>query len=124
MATLRQIEANRRNACKSTGPSTLAGKAVSRFNALKTGIDADSETLPHESPFELEDLTRQYDHRWQPTLPEERALVDALVHDEWEMRRLRRAKAELWKHVEHDYVLCGGRNTKSTMGAMIDEPPG
>jgi hypothetical protein len=45
MSTLKQQEANRLNAQKSTGPRTLAGKAVSRFNALKSGIDAEAETL-------------------------------------------------------------------------------
>jgi hypothetical protein len=37
MATARQIEANRRNAQKSTGPRTAAGKARSARNALKYG---------------------------------------------------------------------------------------
>lgn len=32
-----QIEANRRNSQLSTGPRTPEGKAISRFNALKTG---------------------------------------------------------------------------------------
>ncbi len=43
MATLRQIEANRRNAQKSTGPRTEAGRARSRLNAVKHGL---SRTLP------------------------------------------------------------------------------
>src|ERR1039457_3758568 len=34
MSTLRQIEANRRNAQKSTGPASVTGKAVSSMNAL------------------------------------------------------------------------------------------
>ena len=38
MASIRQIEANRFNAKKSTGPRTAEGK--SRMNALKSGIDA------------------------------------------------------------------------------------
>jgi hypothetical protein len=46
MSSLKQQEANRLNAQKSAGPRTLAGKAVSRFNALKSGIDAEAETLP------------------------------------------------------------------------------
>jgi len=33
-----QIEANRRNARKSTGPKTPAGKAVAKRNALKHGM--------------------------------------------------------------------------------------
>src|ERR1035441_4631947 len=38
MSTLRQIDANRRNAQKSTGPTSVTRKAVSSMNALKTGI--------------------------------------------------------------------------------------
>jgi hypothetical protein len=37
MATAAQIEANQRNAKRSTGPRTEAGKARSRLNALKHG---------------------------------------------------------------------------------------
>lgn len=45
MATPAQIAANRRNALKSTGPRTAAGKARSRMNALKHGLRA--ATIPH-----------------------------------------------------------------------------
>jgi hypothetical protein len=48
MATSRQIEANQRNATRSTGPKTEIGKARSRANALKHGLTGegvvDSET--------------------------------------------------------------------------------
>jgi hypothetical protein len=49
MASPRQIEANRRNAQKSTGPRTQAGKARSRLNAVKHGL---ARKLPHEGPSE------------------------------------------------------------------------
>ncbi len=120
VASQRQIEANRRNAQKSTGPRSLEGKAVSRFNALESGIDAECAVIPGESPFRLECLTREYYHRWLPTLPEERALVDSLIHDDWQLRRLRRAEAQLWKHVENDYCIWDGRKTQSKMGATVE----
>jgi hypothetical protein len=43
MATSAQIAANRANAQKSTGPRSAEGKSASRFNALKHGIDANTE---------------------------------------------------------------------------------
>jgi len=48
MATPAQIAANRTNAQKSTGPRSVEGKAASRFNALKHGMDAKSIVLPNE----------------------------------------------------------------------------
>jgi hypothetical protein len=42
MSTFRQIEANRRNALKSTGPKTLAGKEQSRCNAVRHGLTAET----------------------------------------------------------------------------------
>src|SRR6516162_10827889 len=38
MTSYRQIEANRRNALKSTGPKTEAGKQASRRNAVRHGL--------------------------------------------------------------------------------------
>jgi hypothetical protein len=42
MTSYRQIEANRRNALKSTGPQTEAGKQSSRRNALRHGLTAET----------------------------------------------------------------------------------
>jgi hypothetical protein len=99
MSSLRQIEANRINALRSTGPSTEAGKATSRFNALKTGIDAHAEIIVGEHPDDLKALADGYYARWNPRTPESRMLVDALISDEWQLRRLRRAEQSLWGYV-------------------------
>ena len=42
MTSYRQIEANRRNALKSTGPKTEAGKHSSRCNAVRHGLTAET----------------------------------------------------------------------------------
>jgi hypothetical protein len=90
MPTAKQLEANRRNAKKSTGPRSAEGKATARRNALKSGIDAQAETmLPFEDPTKLEALTTEYYDRFTPATPEERCLVDDLISDEWLLRRFR-----------------------------------
>src|ERR1039457_835576 len=79
MSTLRQIEANRRNARKSTGPASVTGQAVSSMNALKTGIHAKSLILPTEKLADLEELIEEYCRHHQPVSPEARLLVDDLI---------------------------------------------
>ena len=97
MATPAQILANRQNALKSTGPRTEEGKAVSRFNALKTGIHAKSMVIRGEDAAELEKLAADYHTRFQPADPVERFLVDSMVNAEWQLRRFRKVEAGLWE---------------------------
>jgi hypothetical protein len=66
MATVAQIEANRLNAQKSTGPISPEGKAAVRFNALKHGADARSLTIPGEDPAARADLETEYYQQFQP----------------------------------------------------------
>jgi hypothetical protein len=49
MATQAQIDANRRNSQRSTGPVAAAGKAASCLNAVKTGLYAESLLIQGES---------------------------------------------------------------------------
>ena len=98
MATLQQIEANRANAQKSTGPTSAEGRAAVRFNALKTGIDAQSQVIPGEDPAALTLLAAEYYDRYQPATPEVRALVDTLATAEWLQRRFRALEAQLWQY--------------------------
>jgi len=48
MASERQIEANRTNALKSTGPRSEAGRAISSRNALAHGLTSRQVLLPGE----------------------------------------------------------------------------
>ena len=45
MTSFRQIAANRRNASKSTGPTSEEGKRRSRRNAVRHGLTAEPATL-------------------------------------------------------------------------------
>ncbi len=98
MSTIRQIEANRRNAQKSTGPTSVTGKAVSSQNALKTGIHARSLVLPYENLADLELLIDEYFRYHRPATPEARALVDDLIHCEWSLRRLHHAETQMFQY--------------------------
>jgi hypothetical protein len=102
MSTLHQIEANRRNAQKSTGPTSVTGKAVSSMNSLKTGIHAKSLVLPYENFADLEQLIEECYHHYLPTNPEARFFVDDLIRCEWTLRRLDNAETQSWLYQNDD----------------------
>jgi hypothetical protein len=107
---------------RSTGPRSVEGKAVSRRNALKSGIYASAETvLESEDPKKLEALTAEYYGRFATDDPEQRCLVDSLVSDEWLLRRFRVIEAQLlsksirddFLQPEEDYPLGKAYNFRS-----------
>ena len=69
MASAAQIEANRRNAQKSSGPKTEKGKARVRCNAFKHGMTARTimPGLTHEDPDELREKTLRLINDLQPS---------------------------------------------------------
>jgi hypothetical protein len=115
MATQRQIEANRLNSQKSTGPRTPEGKAVSSQNALKSGLDADSQFVIGESGDEFAALQHEYITRFQPLTPEERFQVDTLLRNEWMLRRFFRAEAHLWEY----HVIRADRSEGTPLGEAL-----
>ena len=97
MATPAQIQANRLNAMKSSGPRSNEGKAASRFNALKHGIDAKSLTIPGEDPAELETLALDYHRQLRPDGPLEAFFVGTIVKADWDRRRYARIEAQIMR---------------------------
>ena len=88
-----KLEANRRNAQKSTGPRTEEGKKNSSLNATKHGLRAETLVLRDEDPQVLEERRAA----WRACLlpgddVEERLVDDAVVHT-WLQDRARRAQA-------------------------------
>ena len=98
MTSIRRIQANQQNSQLSTGPRTPAGKAIVSQNALKTGFDARALSILGEDPFDFESLRAEYYDRWNPTAPEQRALVDTLIANEWLLRRYDRLETQLWQN--------------------------
>lgn len=87
MATFSQIEANRRNAFRSTGPKTEAGKKRSRRNAVRHGLTAETvidvlEDLEDYKAFELS-VTADFN----ADTAVERELVLRLASLLWRLRR-------------------------------------
>ena len=104
-STPKQQAASRANAQKSTGPRTTAGKAASRFNALKHGIYAVHQIMFDEKAEDLAELSAEYHELCSPADAKQRLLVDTLVHSEWRLRRMRRVEAELWQTAYNAFIV-------------------
>jgi hypothetical protein len=77
MASQAQIDANRQNSRKSTGPKTEAGKARSQLNTFKNGTHAKvvNPVLPQESAVELDHRINKWLSDLSPRNDAERELV-------------------------------------------------
>ena len=92
MATQAQMEANRRNAQKSTGPTTEYGKQAAKFNALKHGMTAKTSVLPYEDKLAFEELREAFMSEYDPANSIEASLVETIVNSYWRLLRARRVE--------------------------------
>ena len=90
MATQSQIDANRRNAQKSTGPTTPEGRAAVRHNALKHGLTSEVLIPTDEDQPEFGRLCDAFETEFQPIGPTEESLLENLVAAKWRLGRARK----------------------------------
>ena len=88
MATRRQLEANRANAKRSTGPRSADGKAKSSKNSLAHGLTAQDIVIADEDPEEFERLRAGLQADFEPTSTIELELVERLAGLLWRLRRI------------------------------------
>ena len=87
MTTLRQIEANRRNALRSSGPRTPLGKSRSCLNAITHGLTAATVVLPGEDAEEFERRVAGWQEDLRPCNSFEEELVRQAVGHSWRLER-------------------------------------
>jgi hypothetical protein len=120
VTSFRQIEANRRNALRSTGPTTEDGKRRSRQNAVRHGLSAETvveivEDIDDYRGFEAA-VIADYDARTAV----ERELVLRLASLLWRLRRatmieteLLRIQAEVLRDRRSSHLAVRSSNTLS-----------
>lgn len=96
MASDAQIEANRLNAQRSTGPQTEAGKRAVRYNALKHGLLAQASLLPGEDAALFRRLAEEIRAQFEPVGELEQLLVDRITSCAWRLRRVVLVEAGLF----------------------------
>lgn len=93
----RRIDANRRNAQKSTGPTSPAGKAKVSMNALKHGLSAQAHAarLSDEDAAAYDTLEHALLLDMAPRCTQELLLVQRITSAYWRLQRLHRMEAEI-----------------------------
>jgi len=95
-----QLDANRRNAQKSTGPRTAPGKGRSARNNTRHGFFTRALILTSgpsaEDPAQWERFRDTFRTDFQPASHYERVLVDVLATCMWRARRVKRFEARLF----------------------------
>ena len=124
MTSEARIEANRRNARKSSGPKTDEGKKRSRLNALKHGLNATSETLLDAAPnnpigAEYEQTRQDWFERMKPDDPLEEALLDVACRSTWRLRKIGKAEDSATdqriRHARSEHI----RKQKDRVDALV-----
>jgi hypothetical protein len=115
MTSYRQIEANRRNALKSTGPKTETGKQVSRCNAVRHGLTAETVIAALEDAEDYRAFEAAITADYDAQSAVERELVLRLASLLWRLRRATTMETGLFDiQAEH---LCEYRQNR---GLLLD----
>jgi len=109
MASVAQIQANRSNAQKSTGPRTAQGKAVASQNAVKHGLLAEQVVIHGEDPAQFDLYREGMLADLAPVGGIETMLAERAVSLAWRLRRAERLQsavfATIYRENAGDIVL-------------------
>ncbi len=106
MATEAQVEANRANAQKSTGPRTPEGKAKVAQNAIKHGLFARETVIRGEDEDEFEMFRLLLLRQLTPDSPLEEVLGERVVDLSWRLKRAAKDQSEAFAVLYEKYVTA------------------
>ena len=118
MTSFRQIDANRRNASKSTGPTTEEGKRRSRRNAVRHGLTAETVIGALEDAEDYRAFEAAIIADYDAHLTVERELVLRLASLLWRLRRATTMETGLFE-IQADYAREFRRHTQANTQEII-----
>jgi hypothetical protein len=111
LTSVRRIEANRRNALKSTGPRTPEGKAAVVLNGIKHGLLSREALVQGEREADLVEFGKRLRAQLAPVGELELLLADRIISCGWRLRRLLRVESRLFREdgaqLEHAFSSYG-----------------
>ena len=120
MTSLRQIEANRRNALKSTGPTTAEGKERSSCNAVRHGLTAETVIAVLESSANYETFEATVIADYTAETAVERQLVIRLASVLWRLRRATSIETAIFDSAtENARLLTSAKSTNALADSYL-----
>ena len=101
MTTQRQVEANRENARRSTGPRTDEGKSLISKNATTHGITSTTTVLPDEDADLFKKLADLLREELKPVGMIEAVLVDRVISKIWRLARITNIETGIYRSEFH-----------------------
>jgi hypothetical protein len=120
MSSLKQIKANRRNALKSTGPTTPEGKERSRCNALRHGLTSETVITALEDAKDYQAFEAAVIADYDAESAVERELVLRLASVLWRLRRATGIETALFDSVATDASKLEHGHSRSTLIEAAD----
>jgi hypothetical protein len=118
MTSWRQFQANRLNALKSTGPRTEEGKHVSRRNALRHGLTAETVIDGLEDSEDYRGFEAAIIADYDAETAVERELVLRLASLLWRLRRIIAIETDLFR-IQAEIL----RERRNELAPVFDELP-
>ena len=136
MTSLKQVDANRRNALKSTGPNTPEGKERSRCNAVRHGLTAETVIGALEDAEDYKAFEAAIIGDYDAQSAVERELVLRLASLLWRLRRATTMETGLFqiqaehlrefrqaRHPESWKIVCGMFGRADSSASDFDREP-
>lgn len=129
MATLKKVEANRKNAQKSTGPVTKHGKTVVAKNAIRHGILSTHIFIEEDERDVDEEFRTDMLKNLAPRGNFENFLTDRVISAAWRLRRivhietlmLQKEKGEYFSGYSYRAAFVGGSATNMAILQRVKE---
>jgi hypothetical protein len=120
MSSLKQIAANRRNALRSTGPTTPEGKERSRCNALRHGLTAETVIAALEDAEDYRAFEAAVIADYDAETAVERELVLRLASVLWRLRRASKIETALFEFATNESRMHERKSLLDTFVGAAD----
>jgi hypothetical protein len=124
MATEAQVNANRSNAQKSTGPRTAEGKAAVAQNAVKHGLSGRADVIKGEDQAEFDRHRETLLKELRPDGAVESMLAERAVSLSWRLQRVQRMQNEVFDALLADGATPLARLARSMIPGKAAEDDG